>query len=34
MAGNVGRMSMKHILEAIQSDASGDDIANLPIPES
>ncbi len=25
---------MQEILEAIQSDASGDDIANLPIPES
>ncbi|MEI2651751.1 MAG: alcohol dehydrogenase catalytic domain-containing protein [Microthrixaceae bacterium] len=27
-------MSMQHILEAIQSDASGDEIANLPLPES
>jgi len=27
-------MSMQHILEAIQSNASGDEIANLPIPES
>lgn len=25
---------MQHILEAIQSDASGDEIANLPIPET
>ena len=27
-------MSMQHILEAIQSGASGDEIANLPLPES
>jgi crotonyl-CoA reductase len=27
-------MSMQTILEAIQSDATGEDIANLPIPES
>ncbi|MCB0968686.1 MAG: crotonyl-CoA carboxylase/reductase, partial [Ilumatobacter sp.] len=25
---------MQHILEAIQAGASGDDLANLPIPES
>lgn len=30
----VGCASMQEILEAIQSGASGDDIANLPIPES
>ncbi|NLA35545.1 MAG: crotonyl-CoA carboxylase/reductase [Actinobacteria bacterium] len=27
-------MSMNHILEAIQAGASGDDLANLPLPES
>ncbi|MEY4173563.1 MAG: crotonyl-CoA carboxylase/reductase, partial [Actinomycetota bacterium] len=25
---------MQHILDAIQAGASGDDIANLPVPES